>query len=285
MRTVSERNALNVEDRKPAFVYVDEAATFFRAADTIQNFMTSARQCRVGGIFASQTLAQAGHDLRSSLMTNTATKLVSNRAVDDAPAFAPHKGYTPQEFREFMQQMEQYHFACTIAGVVDRAVDITVPFGEIDKELPMSTEAYWPFAERNRRRVSQQRQQEQPRQERRQQEEYRQSRQEEPEPEKPEQPPHRWTEMDVQALADAPAQLAHTLYGARTQNTPQSYENTSTTSKTAERRARTTTEQKPTTPRKPSSCAPERRAVNADAQRNGAARSWDANIVTHTART
>ena len=210
MRAITERNEIDPEDRKPAFLYVDEAATFFRGAETIKEFLTAARQCKIGGIFAFHTLAQAGDDLRSSLMTNTATKLVSRRAIDDAAAFAPHMGFTPQDFREFMRSMGEYHFACTIAGVVDRAVDITVPFGEIDKEPPMSTEAYRQFTERNRRRVSGG-QQEQRRQERQQQETPRQEppRQDQSRyGESPEPPPHRWTEADDLAMADALHQLA-----------------------------------------------------------------------------
>ena len=187
VRAIMQRNALDAADRRPAFLYVDEAATFFKG--DMRYFFTAARQCNVGGIFAFHDLSQpTASGLLHPLMTNTATKLVSKRAVDDAPAFAPHMGFTPTDFRAFLSAMPPYHFACTIAGVVDRAVDISVPFGEIDSELPMSEDAHKAFLRRNRARVSEQRPS--------------------APPPPPNEPPPRWTEQDDQALADAIAQQA-----------------------------------------------------------------------------
>ena len=220
MRAITERNEIDPKDRTPAFLYVDEAATFFRGAETIKEFLTAARQCKIGGIFAFHTLAQAGDDLRSSLMTNTATKLVSKRAVDDAAAFVPHMGFTPQDFREFMRSMGDYHFVCTIAGVADRAVDITVPFGEIDNEPKMTDEAYRQFTERNRQRVSGGRNEEEKRETADQQQRQEAPQQEPPRqdqsrygenPQQEQQPPHRWTEADDLAMADALRQFALAL--------------------------------------------------------------------------
>lgn len=154
MRAIMERNALAPEARRPAFLYVDEAANFFKG--DMGYFFTAARQCHVGGVFAFHTLAQTEQaGLRDALMASTATKLVSKRAVDDAPSFAYHMGFSsPTDFRAFLDGRPNYHFACSIAGVQDKAVSITAPFGEIDQEPKMSDAAYQQLIQRNRERVS-----------------------------------------------------------------------------------------------------------------------------------
>jgi hypothetical protein len=85
--------------------------------------------------------------------------------------------------------MPDRHFACTIMGVVDKAVDISVPFGEIDSELPMSEDAHKAFLRKNRARVSEQRPSAPP-------------------PPPPDEPAAEWTDADDQAPADALNQLA-----------------------------------------------------------------------------
>jgi len=57
VRAVMQRNAIDPDQRRPAFLYVDEAATFFKGDMTY--FFTAARQCNIGGIFAFHSLAQA----------------------------------------------------------------------------------------------------------------------------------------------------------------------------------------------------------------------------------
>ncbi len=59
------------------------------------------------------------------------------RATDpDARAFAP---YLRME-TEVIRNLPEYHFACAITGVVEPAVSITVPYGQLDRE-PKMTEA------------------------------------------------------------------------------------------------------------------------------------------------
>ena len=187
IRAIMQRNALDAADRRPTFLYVDEAATFFKG--DMSYFFTAARQCNVGGIFAFHDLSQpTKNGLLHPLMTNTATKLVSNRMVEDAPAFAPHMGFTPADFRAFLSAMPDRHFACSIVGVVKSAVDISAPVDQIDSEPTMSEDAHKAFLRRNRARVSEQRPS--------------------APPPPPNEPPPRWTEQYDQSLADAIAQQA-----------------------------------------------------------------------------
>jgi len=173
-------------------VYVDEAATFFVGAGILEDFLTSGRQNNIGGIFAFHTLSQAGDDLRSILVTNTSTKFLSKYAVDDIATFGRHMTLTVEE----MKAMPDYHWACSIRGVADKAVTITVPPDELAKEPKMTEAAYQALLRRNKERVSGgTRQQQRP---------------SPPPPEAPGPPggTTEWTEADDQALADAYAQLA-----------------------------------------------------------------------------
>ena len=194
VRVVLQRTPLQDKGR-PAFVYVDEAATFFVGAGIIEDFLTSGRQNKIGGIFSFHTLSQAGDDLRSILVTNTSTKLLSKYAVDDIATFGRHMSLSVEE----MKAMPDYHWACSIRGVADKAVTITCPPDELDNEPTMSEAAYQQLIERNRRKVgAQQQHQQQP-----------------PPPPPPggskkkwTGPKPTWTQQDEQALADAYHQLA-----------------------------------------------------------------------------
>ena len=202
LQAINDRVGIPEGERKPAFMYVDEAADFFNT--NIEYFLTAARQCKVGGIFAYHNLTQCSDTLKASMFANTSTKIVSKRATDpDARAFAPYLRMDAEAIRD----LPEYHFACTITGVVEPAVSITAPYGQIDNEPKMSEEAYQALLRRNVERVSgEQRQREQPRQE---QPKY-DARQEQPrqQEEPPEQPPPKWMQADDLALADAYAQLA-----------------------------------------------------------------------------
>lgn len=154
LRAIMQRNALPEDQRRPCFLFVDEAATFFRG--DMNYFFEGARQCRVGGTFAFHYLSQSGvADLRETMMVMTSTKLLSGRSKDDAPAFARHMGYSsPTDFSAFLDSLPPYHFALSIAGVQDKAVGISAPPGELDAEPPMSDAAYARFIAANRKRVS-----------------------------------------------------------------------------------------------------------------------------------
>ncbi len=208
MQAIYDRVALDASARRPTFLYIDEAQYFFN--ESVEFFLKEARQQKVGGVFAFHELADCTEKLSSSMMTQTATKLISRQVnVQDARAFAPYLRWEWEAIRE----QPEYHFACSISGVQDKAVSITAPENPYEGMDMMSEPEYRQLIERNRQRVGgqpqqqhqerqQQHWQEQPRRERR------ESRQEEPAPEMPEEPPHRWTHADDLAMADALHQLA-----------------------------------------------------------------------------
>lgn len=200
-RAIMQRNALPDDQKRPCFLFVDEAATFFRG--DMNYFFEGARQCHVGGTFAFHYLNQKGAaELKETMMNMTSTKLVSGRAKEDANAFAIHMGYrgSPSEFGQLLDNLPPYHFALSIAGVQEKAVGINAPEDPLGNEPPMSDAAYARFIEANRRRVGGQQQRPgapppppsppgaKPAM---------------PPPNKPKEPPHKWTEQDEQALADA----------------------------------------------------------------------------------
>jgi hypothetical protein len=155
MRAITQRNALPDDQRRPCFLFVDEAAYFFRG--DMNYFFEGARQCHVGGVFAFHYLSQKNiAELRDTMMVMTATKLLSRNSKEDAPAFAKHMGYQHSltEFSQFLDGLPPYHFALSIAGVQEKAVGITAPPDELKNETPMSDAAYQRFLARNKARVS-----------------------------------------------------------------------------------------------------------------------------------
>ncbi len=67
-----ERAALPEAQRRPAFLYIDEAADYFD--DTIDGLLGQARKFKLGVVFAHQHLEQLSRPLLASIMTNTSIK-------------------------------------------------------------------------------------------------------------------------------------------------------------------------------------------------------------------
>jgi len=198
VRAILQRTPLEDKGR-PAFVYVDEAATFFVGAEVLQDFLTSGRQNKIGGIFAFHDLKQAGEGLRATITTMTSTKILSKYAVDDIAGLGRHMNLTVEE----MQAMPDYHWACAIRGVADKAVTITCASDELDKEPVMSEPDYQAFLRKNREKVGGGQQQQG-----QQQTNPHPQPAASPPPSEPKDPPPKWTEQDELALADALHQLA-----------------------------------------------------------------------------
>jgi Type IV secretion-system coupling protein DNA-binding domain len=148
LQAVLERAALPEADRRPAFLIVDEAASYFDS--NIDDLLTEARKYRCGCVFAHQYLDQATPALKASLAANTSIKFAASISMNDARQMAPDMRTTP----DFILSQPRLHFAAHIRNVTPQAVSIPVPIGRLEREPQLSNDEYRLLLECNRERVS-----------------------------------------------------------------------------------------------------------------------------------
>ena len=148
LQAVLERAAIPEDERKPAFLIVDEAADYFDS--NINDLLTEARKFKVGCVFAHQYLDQATHLLRSSLAASTSIKMASGVSTSDARSLAPDLRTTA----EFILSQPKLSFAAHIRNVTQQAVSIPVPAGAMEREPKLSRDAYERLLAANRTKVS-----------------------------------------------------------------------------------------------------------------------------------
>jgi hypothetical protein len=146
LQAVLERAAIPENKRKPTFLIVDEAASFFDS--NIDDLLTDARKYQCGCVFAHQYLDQASPSLRASLAANTGIKFASGLSASDARSMAPEMRTTP----EFILSQPRLQFAAYIRNVTPQAVSI--PIEPVTDYHRLSELAYNERMERNRARVS-----------------------------------------------------------------------------------------------------------------------------------
>jgi len=146
LQSVLERAAIPERDRKPTFLIVDEAASFF--SSNIDDLLTEARKYKCGCVFGHQYLDQATGSLKSSLAANTSIKFAASLSAGDARSMAPEMRTTP----EFILNQPRFHFAAHIRNVTPQAVSIPV---DRPPALPqLSVTAFDALMTANRERVS-----------------------------------------------------------------------------------------------------------------------------------
>jgi hypothetical protein len=148
LQAVLERAVIPEDERKPAFLIVDEAAEYFDS--NVSHLLTQARKYRLGCVFAHQYLDQCTSDLKSSLAANTAIKFAGGVSKNDAGSMAPDMRTTA----DFIMSQPRLHFAAHIRNVTPHAVSIPVPVGELERQPKLSNAAYDALRARNRARVS-----------------------------------------------------------------------------------------------------------------------------------
>ncbi len=148
LQAVLERAAIPEAERKPAFLIVDEAASYF---DTnIDDLLTEARKYKLGCVFAHQFLDQATSSLRASLAANTAIKMAGGVSTADARALAPDLRTTA----DFILTQPRHHFASFIRNVTPSAVSIPVQRDAAEEGESLADDEYEELLELNRGRVS-----------------------------------------------------------------------------------------------------------------------------------
>ena len=148
LQAVLERAVIPEWGRKPTFLVVDEAASYFDS--NIDDFLTEARKYKCGCVFAHQFLDQATSSLRASLAANTTIKFAAGISNADARAVASDMRTTA----DFILSQPRLTFAAHIRNVTPNAVSIPVPVGQLEHEPRMDEAAYRRLRELNGEKVS-----------------------------------------------------------------------------------------------------------------------------------
>jgi Type IV secretion-system coupling protein DNA-binding domain len=136
-QAAQERAAIPKDERTPTFVYIDEAHDYFD--ENMEILLEQARKFQVGLILAHQHLAQFERKLQSTVMTNTAIKLVGGLSDEDARALAGNMRCTP----EFLLGMKKHEaaritqFACWVRNHTPSAIRLNVPLGMMEAQPPI----------------------------------------------------------------------------------------------------------------------------------------------------
>lgn len=147
-QAILERAAIPEHERKPAFLIVDEAASYFDS--NIDDLLTEARKYKLGFVAAHQFLDQCSNSLRASLAANTSIKMASGVSTSDARFMAPEM----RTKADFILGQPPLHFACHIRNVTPEAVSIPVQPGRMESQPRLSEDAYLKLRTLNRSRVT-----------------------------------------------------------------------------------------------------------------------------------
>lgn len=145
-----ERSTVELDERTPAFVYVDEAQEYFD--DTVEAILNQARKYRVSLTVAHQALDQLSSRLRAVLHANTAMKCAGGVSARDARAFAEELHTTPEFIEGMKRGQGKTEFAVWIRQQTPRALRLAVPLGHVERQPTLSEEDYDELIARNRRR-------------------------------------------------------------------------------------------------------------------------------------
>lgn len=134
-----ERSADPVPSRRPAFVYIDEAADYFD--QNIDTLLIQARKFKVGLTLAHQHLDQLSPQLRASMMTNPTVRFVGGVSQKDANALDAEMRTTSAFLMAMRKRQRETDFACFVRNMTPEAIKLTVPLLRAEREPRMSAEA------------------------------------------------------------------------------------------------------------------------------------------------
>lgn len=152
MRAAFERVSIPRDQRRPAFLIIDEAADYFDA--NVDELLTQVRKYKLGLVFAHQYLDQLDGGLRASFAANTAIKLAGGVSDKDARALAPDMRCRHDFIGAQRKHNDHTSFAAYVRSLTPTAVSLTVPFGTLEAMPQMSAAAHRALRARNRARYS-----------------------------------------------------------------------------------------------------------------------------------
>jgi hypothetical protein len=130
------RASLPAHERRPCFVYVDEAADYFD--DKIGHLLNQARKYKVGMVLAHQNLDQLTPALRASVFSSTSIKYAGGVSGKDAVALSSEMHVDGDFLLAQRKQRKTTSFACYVRNVTPQALSISIPLGSVDRLQKMS---------------------------------------------------------------------------------------------------------------------------------------------------
>ena len=132
-----QRAALAPHERRPSFVYIDEAQDYFD--ENISNLLHQARKYRVGLIFAHQNLDQLGAGLRSSVLASTSIKFAGGVSAKDANVLDSELRCTAEFLMSQKKGRDYTEFACHVRNFTAKALSVHIPLGYVESLPTMNT--------------------------------------------------------------------------------------------------------------------------------------------------
>jgi hypothetical protein len=148
MQAVFERAAQPESQRRPAFLYIDEAADYFD--DNIDALLIQARKYKLGVTLAHQFLDQLTPALRASMMTNPAIRFAGGVSQKDANALDADMRTTSHMLMATRKRDASTEFACYVRNLTPSAVTLQVPLGVAEAEPRMTASAWTNLRQRSR---------------------------------------------------------------------------------------------------------------------------------------
>ncbi len=156
MAAAFERAPISPDERRQAFLIVDEAAPYFD--ETFEKLLNRVRQYKLGVVIAFQNLEQASEKLRSTIASSTAIKYAGGTGYNDARWLAREMRVDPEfilrQKRDGDRPPKWTQFACYVRNFTDQAVSLNVPFYRLENMPEMRDAEHAALLERNRARVA-----------------------------------------------------------------------------------------------------------------------------------
>jgi hypothetical protein len=132
------RASLPAHERRPCFVYIDEAADYFD--DKIGHLLNQARKYKVGMVLAHQNLDQLTPALRASVFSSTSIKYAGGVSGKDASALGSEMHVDADFLLAQRKHKKTTSFACYVRNVTPQALSISIPLGTTER-LPAMSDA------------------------------------------------------------------------------------------------------------------------------------------------
>jgi len=143
-----QRAALRPHERRPCFVYIDEAQDYFD--ENISNLLHQARKYRVGLIFAHQNLDQLGAGLRASVFASTTIKFAGGVSSKDATVLDSELRCTSEFLLSQKKERGHTAFACHVRNFTGKALSVRIPLGYMESLPKTDADAHAALLEKNR---------------------------------------------------------------------------------------------------------------------------------------
>ncbi|SDP80718.1 type IV secretory system conjugative DNA transfer family protein [Desulforhopalus singaporensis] len=147
-QAILRRTSITEENRKPFFVYIDEAHEYFD--ERIDEQLNQARKYKVGLTLAHQNLDQLDSSLKGTMMSSTSIKLAGGVSSGDAVQLAREMRTTSDTILHARKENGYTEFACWIKNITSRTIPVTVPFGLLEGLPVLPQKSYTELIERNR---------------------------------------------------------------------------------------------------------------------------------------